>query len=204
MIKTTISIAIFLIGSLAYGQSNSETFSLLAHGGLAGSQVQGDGLAGFDKLNIMFGIGVETSFKTEHAFAFEINYVQKGSKKNANPEKNDLQMYRMSLGYIQVPVYFNYRFTPKISALAGPAIGFLISSNEENLDGDIPVDPEFEPIDLSVIVGVQYWVSERFRAELRYDQSILPIRSKQSGDSPYLIGKQYNLSIGVYACYTIK
>lgn len=189
--------------TICSGQS-SRTFSFQAHAGLSGTQVQGDGLGGFDKIGVMVGLGIESQIKLGHSLGFEINLLQKGSKKNADPENGDYEKYKMTLTYVQVPLYFNYHFTKKISALAGPAIGLLVSVKEEDLNGEIESNPDFNSVELSGILGVQYWISDRFRAEVRFDQSLLPIRTKDTGTSRFLIGKQYNTSLGVYACFTIK
>ena len=96
------------------------------------------------------------------------------------------------------------KFTPKISALTGPGMGFLVSAKEEDLNGEIDVNPGFNTFEFSAILGAQYWFSSKFRAEIRFDQSILPIRTKDTGVNYRLIGRQYNTSLGVYACYTIN
>lgn len=166
--------------------------------------MQGDGLGGFNKLGLMAGLGVEMEVGQKNEMGFEINLVQKGSKKNPDPENGDNVLYKMVLTYIQIPVYYNYNITDKISALAGPAIGFLVASEEENLYGPYTPNPEFNPIDFTAIIGAQYRLTDRLRAEIRFDQSLISIRTKGSSSSEWLTGKQYNTSLGVYACFTIK
>ncbi len=182
---------------------NDGTFSFFGHVGLSGTQVQGDGLGGFDKLGLMAGIGVEMD-AWKHRLGFEMNLVQKGSKRDPNPEAGDREKYKMSLTYIQVPLYFNYRISEKFSALVGPAIGVLVGSKEEDLYGEYDSDPPFDPIEFSGILGAQYHLSKSFSAEVRLDQSLLPIRKKGESDVNWLIGRQYNTSLGVYLIYTIN
>ncbi len=190
------------IRSVAQAQDDG-TFSFFGHLGLSGTQVQGDGLGGFDKLGLMAGIGVEMD-AGKHRLGFEMNFVQKGSKRNPNPEAGDREKYKMSLNYIQIPLYFNYRISDKFSALVGPAIGVLVSSQEEDLYGKYDSDPAFNSLEFSGILGAKYHLSKSFSAEVRLDQSLLPIRTKGDSDVNWLIGKQYNTSLGAYLIYTIK
>lgn len=176
----------------------------MAHTGISGTQVQGDGLGGFDKLGFMFGLGVEMEVGKKSTIGFEINLLQKGSKKAINPETNSDQKYKMVLTYIQVPIYYKYNFTDKISALAGPAIGFLVASKEVDIYGPYTPDPPFNSIDFTGILGAQYQFTDRLSAEVRFDQSLTSIRTKGSSSSRWLIGKQYNTSLGLYICFTIK
>jgi len=191
-------------GNLRAQSDNSSTFKLDLHAGLAGTQVQGDGLGGFDKLGLMGGLGIHTELAEKFDLGFEINFVQKGSVKRANPEAGDYSEYKMSLGYIQVPVYLKYDVTDKIAFTGGPAIGVLIGSKEEDMNGEIPIQTEFNPFEVAVIIGVRYAISEALSAGIRLDQSLLPIRSK--GDFTYnrLIGKQYNTALGIYLYYSIR
>jgi opacity protein-like surface antigen len=171
---------------------------------MSGTQVQGDGLGGFDKLGFMLGLGVEMDVGKKNTIGFEMNLLQKGSKKAINPETNSDQKYKMVLTYIQVPVYFNFGITEKISALAGPAIGFLVASKEVDVTGSYSPNPPFNTLEFSGILGAQYRFTDRWRAEVRFDQSLTSIRTKGSSSSPWLIGKQYNTSLGVYICFTMK
>jgi hypothetical protein len=175
-----------------------------AHAGLNASQVQGDGLAGFNKLNLALGIGVQRNFSDKFGGVLEINLLQKGSRKNADPENNDLEEYKMALLYAQVPLLFNYTHNEKFSFLGGPAMGFLLNAQEEDFFGEIANTPAFNSIELSAILGVRYHLSERFQAELRFDQSILPIRSRESEDFNRLVGRQFNTVLGVWLSYSIR
>lgn len=184
--------------------SNTSTFKLDLHAGLAGTQVQGDGLGGFDKLGFMGGLGIHTELSDKFDLGFEMNFVQKGSIKRPDPEAGDYTEYKMSLGYIQVPVYLKYNATDKIAFTGGPALGVLVSSKEEDMNGEIPTQIEFNQFELALILGVRYAISETLTAGVRLDQSLLPIRSK--GDFSYnrLIGKQYNTALGIYIYYSIR
>lgn len=194
-----------LSGTLS-GQEKKDTtgFGFFIHSGLNASQVAGDGLSGFNKLNFLIGIGTERKLGESFAGRIEINYAQKGSRKPADPENNDLTEYRMSLSYAQLAPLIEYAYDDKWSLLGGTGIGFLLSSKEEDFFGEIQNNPPFEPLDFSAIFGLRYSFLNQVSAEIRYDQSLIPIRRRESGTSRNLEGRQYNTVLGVIVSYSIR
>lgn len=194
------AIWVFITSSGCFAQAD---FKLDIHAGLAGTQVQGDGLGGFDKLGVMGGLGVHTAAFDKFDLGLELNIVEKGSVKRANPEAGDLEKYKMRLFYVQVPIYARYNVNDKIGVLAGPSLAALISSREEDLNGEIQNNPDFEPFELAAIIGVHYRFTEKFKAEIRLDQSLSAIRKKGEGRTSRLVGRQYNTSLGFYLYYSL-
>lgn len=200
----SINLILFLFLSVKVaGQTDSNRFLLNLHAGLAGTQVEGDGLAGFDKLGFQAGLGIHTAINSNFDLGFEINLLQKGSIRRPNPEIGDYDAYKMALLYAQVPVFLRYNATPKLSFLAGPAIGFLLSAKESDFYGPIPTDPEFNRIEFSGILEIQYNLTQKISAGIRTDQSLLPIRSKGPTNSNRLIGRQYNSVLGLYIYFSM-
>lgn len=184
-------------------QSEAQRFFLNVHAGFAGSQVQGDGLGGFDKLGFQAGLGIHTVLNPEFDLGFEIDFLQKGSVRRPNPELGDYEEYKMALLYAEVPVFLRYHATGKLAFLAGPAIGFLLSAKESDFYGRIPTEPDFNRIEFSGILEIQYSPTPKLTTGIRTDQSLLPIRTKGSGNSNRLIGRQYNSVLGLYIYFTI-
>lgn len=168
------------------------------------SQVGGDGLQGFDKLNAAVGLGVERMIHEKFLGRLELNLLQKGSRKVADPENGDRTEYKMALLYAQVPVLLEYQYNEKLSLVGGPGFGFLLASEETDFFGEIQNTPDFNVLDFSLILSAQYSFSDRFGVEIRLDQSFMPIRSRGSVDTPVLIGRQYNTVLGVLLSYSIK
>ena len=169
-----------------------------------GSQVGGDGLSGFDKFNFGAGIGVSTALNESFHIEMELNFVQKGSKKRTDPDNYGEDQYKMDLWYLQIPILLEYRYNDKFGGAIGPAFGALVSSKETDFFGEIQDQPEFNTLDFSLVIGGRYYLSNRFMAELRLDQSLAPIRSKGSGVSTRLKGRQYNTVLGVFLSYYIR
>lgn len=185
------------------GQEN-RSFSLFVQGGLNASQVGGDGLQGFDKLNAAVGIGVSRMISEKFDWQLEINFLQKGSRKVADPDNGDLTEYKMALLYAQVPLLFEYQLNEKLSLLGGPGLGFLLSAEETDFFGEVQNTPDFNALDLSMILSLKYSLSPRLGAEIRYDQSILPIRTRGDLNVPLVLGSQFNTVLGIFLSYSIN
>ena len=196
---------IFMSLSLwAQTENGDKSFSFFMQAGFNASQVGGDGLQGFDKLNLAAGIGVKRLIKDKFDWQLGINLLQKGSRKVADPDNGDLTEYKMSLLYAQVPILFEYKYNEKISAIGGTGFGFLLSTEETDFNGVIDNTPDFKPLDFSLILAVKYNITDKFGAELRFDQSILPIRTRGDIDIPLVLGSQFNTVLGILFSYSMK
>ncbi len=193
-----------MVWTMASAQDDQGRFVAKLQVGGFGSQVGGDGLSGFDKFNFGAGIGVSTALREEFYMEMELNFVQKGSKQRTDPDKFGQDQYKMDLWYLQIPILFEYRYNDKFGGAIGPAFGALVSSKETDFYGEIQNQPEFNSLDFSLVIGGRYYLSKRFMAELRLDQSLAPIRSKGSGISRRLKGRQYNTVLGVFLSYYIR
>jgi hypothetical protein len=202
--RIALVVCLFFLGNILFAQSNKKEFSFFAQAGMNASQVGGDGLQGFDKLNFAVGIGVSRFISEKFDWRMEINLLQKGSRKVADPDAGDLTEYKMSLLYAQVPLLAEYKHNEKISVMAGPSFGFLLSSEEEDFFGEVQNTPDFNTLDLSIILSAKYAISSNFGAEIRYDQSILPIRTRGDLDVPILLGSQFNTVLGIFLSYSIN
>lgn len=78
----------------------------------------------------------------------------------------------LKLNYITVPVMFKYYFLEYLSVEAGPRIGFLISAKEGNSD----VKDSFNAMDFGVDAGVNYDITKRIFAQLRYDYGVIDVQ----------------------------
>ncbi|MGB6037791.1 MAG: porin family protein [Cryomorphaceae bacterium] len=205
-IALSLSTLFLVCANIVLAQPNAENkgFSFFAQAGLNASQVAGDGLQGFDKLNFAAGIGVERVINEKFDWQLEINLLQKGSRKVADPDNGDLTEYKMALLYAQVPILLEYKYNDKISVKGGPGFGFLLSSEETDFLGEVQNTPEFNTLDFSLILAAKYELSEKFGAELRLDQSLLPIRSRGDLNVPIILGSQFNTVLGILLSYSIN
>ena len=151
--------------------------------GLATTQVHGDAISGFNKLGFSGGLLVDISGNGRFSGGFEMIYLQKGSRKPANPDNGDFTTWGYTFHYIDVPVLLTYHFDA-FYVQAGIYGGFLIAG-ESVFDGS-PfeiINPEMRRYDLGVAAGVGIDITEQWAANLRYSNSVVPIRKAPDGAS---------------------
>jgi len=163
--------------------------------GLAASQVTGDQLSGFHKVG-MFG-GVFVSYPTGHLgdIQLELNYIQKGSRKNAHPDEGDYEKYLMRLNYVAMPLFYRFNIKSSLTIELGAEFAYLISSKEFDIYGEITPDPrkaDFRDIDLSAFAGLGVKFHKHFRFILRYSYSVMPIRPQPDEGFFYYDAGQFN------------
>ena len=112
----------------------------------------------------------------------ELDYIQKGSRKNPKPDLNDYDSYLMRLGYVEMPLLVQYHVNNKLVAEVGPAMSFLLHASEKVNQEPISYN-QFKKQNLSVIAGISYLVTERVSAGLRTNNSLISIRKDRvTGD----------------------
>jgi len=78
--------------------------------GFNGSQIDGDGIAGYHKFGIHGGVGASMYIagRTDFEFGFELIYQMTGSK-SSNIEKNQAFFYReIFFNQLSIPLFINY------------------------------------------------------------------------------------------------
>ena len=159
--------------------------------GMTATQVAGDVCSGYDKAGLYAGIYANLKVSKKSVFQLEIDYIQKGSRWVPN-EKNDYQSYKLNLQYIDVPVLYKYIISQRFTVEIGPVYGFFIKDYEEaNFSNELAGKP-FNTHNLSVIVGMYYYITDNFMFNLRSSNSVIPIREHTSGATRFFNRGQYN------------
>lgn len=168
----------------------AQRFSAAAVAGVNASQIDGDLLAGFDKMGLTAGIKTEVNLESAFKINIEFLFTQRGSKPDIfNPEYDpDIEVH---LNYAEIPVYVSLgdwwqekEEYHKVSAHAGISFGRLISArtfdyfhlNEKSLDKLVPY---FNNTDLSWLVGATYHFNSKWAVTGRYTREIVPLLSPE-------------------------
>ena len=168
----------------------SQTFGGGMLAGLSASQLDGDNWGGYHKAGLTFGVYTNTKFNKFIDAQLEIRYVQKGS--NSNSKEQEV-FYLSKLNYVELPVFLKYSFLNKFTANIGLAAGYLQKATEDKDGvGDEPADPAFNQFELSGLVGVEYKIIDKIFFNVRFNYSILPVRSHPGDQTFYLNKGQYN------------
>lgn len=179
--KNFLSILILLLPGFLSGQHFNGG---LVAGGVV-SQLDGDTYEGYHKFGFLGGGYVNYRISKHSQLQLEMQYIQKGSRKNANLEKGDPDSYLLRLHYMEIPVMYQYIFMDKLYAEAGVAPDVLLGSYEEKDGLEVPYNTvPLRKITLGGIIGVSWALTNHLKAGFRMHYSLLSIRESQPEGYP--------------------
>lgn len=188
-----------LASSILAGSAQAQTAERAFHAGLylgaATTQIDGDGYGGFNKAGIMGGLYVNTKLNDKWRAEFQMGFIQKGSINPYRPDKGDFSYYRIALQYIEVPLLFRLK-DKKFTYGFGPSVGVLISSVEEDLNGEVNLPfHNVKPTEVALNADLLYDLTPRLQTNVRYTHSILPISNEAIFTRWGLVGGSYSMSL---------
>jgi opacity protein-like surface antigen len=100
----------------------------------------------------------------------------------------------LNYGYLNVPLLLEFKPAKGLGILIGPQVGFLLSKSTTS-DGvtvsgntldeafkEQGINYPFKKLDLSLAIGVQYWITEKMHVGLRYNLGLTNSFSTTSTD----------------------
>ncbi|HAD96039.1 MAG TPA: hypothetical protein DCG19_01470 [Cryomorphaceae bacterium] len=152
--------------------------------GMAGSQINGDNLAGYNQYGFNGGFLTNITWGKKSTAQLELAFIQKGARE---PNSDTSNFYRARLNYIEIPLLYIYRWG-EFSLEIGPALDILVNSHEETYGVEYESNPPFHRFNLTGIAGVNWHFSERMYINFRTNNSILAIRDGNAPKtaSPYI------------------
>lgn len=191
----------YIIIVLCCTEIEAQNFNAGLSGGFTTSQISGDYLEGFDKLGAKFGAYVSYPLKKNMDLGVEAQFIQKGSKKPYI--ENSPQTYSFSLNYIELPVYLSYDYKENIAFEAGIAPSLLVSFEELENGYDV-LNSQPEDFSLDYLMGLKYHINKFYGLNLRYCNSILPVRSSSLESSDTDNRGQYSSLFSLSFFYQFK
>jgi opacity protein-like surface antigen len=160
-----------------------ESFNAGMLAGINASQVRGDNYSGFDKAGLLVGLFSNIDVSQNINLQFELNYSQKGSRRNPKTDEGDTDFFLMRMHYIEIPVmartdYKRFKFE------AGAYYSQLIDYYLEDENGPFDIDPElnqFNNNDIGLLAGVYFQFTDNLVMNWRYSNSIVDFREFHSG-----------------------
>lgn len=204
--KNNILIILFMIMYAGVGTVLSQSFNGGVRAGVVASQVSGDEQAGFDKAGIYGGGFVNLYFSKKSSVQMELNFIQKGSRKNPKPDKGDYDKYLCRLNYIEMPFLYKIDIGKRLTFEVGAAIAYLVNSKEEDENGEVDPYLQFKKYEVSIIGGGYVNITPHWMVNLRYENTFpfLPVREHASRAQHLLNKGQYNSLIVLSVQYQIK
>jgi len=145
--------------------------------GVAGTQVAGDTYSGFNKAGIFAGGFVNLQISKHSAFQMELEYFQKGSRKNPDAENNDYDQYLFRVNYVELPVLYQYIINQRFRLEAGPSLGFLINYYEKKNEEEIKDGNPAAKVTFQINAGLYINITDHLMFNIRTNNSLLNIRS---------------------------
>ncbi len=161
----------------------SQQFRAGASIGVNASQIGGDGYSGFNKAGLNAGVFSNTKFTEQLDFQFEINFSEKGSRKNPRPDKGDNDFFLLRMPYIEIPIMVQYHKN-KFTYEAGMSYSRLLSSYLEDENGTFEIEPQlnqFKENDFAFLLGINFNFTENIIMNWRFNTSFVPFRNYDSG-----------------------
>lgn len=155
------------------------------YAGMIASQIDGDGLAGFDMAGLNVGGFTYFPVGKHSKIQMEIGLAQRGSRE---PNSDSSNFFRWRLNYIQIPVFFNYRWN-NLSFEAGPGLDIFVQSRQE-VNGRVTDQfGDAKLLNLFFFAGVNYHFTDKFSINFRSGMSSFPISDgiRVPGD-PFILG----------------
>ena len=189
MIKLFFAFLLLGLSQISFAQEESSQKRNFKGGLIAGavtSQISGDGLGGWDKFGLAAGAWVNVPFSDRASATMTMKYINKGSRTKPDTINNTTLGYY--LNYIEVPLWFSYRLSKKSDSRlvlnVGPCIGFLLNQKIKENGVDREIDPSFEKLDVGLELGVSYWLTPSFGAQIIGSTSVLPTRPNPGQTNP--------------------
>ena len=188
--------AIFIISMMTV---SAQKFNGGFLAGVGAAEISGDRLEGPNKAGVYAGAFVHRYLTKRSSAQMELNFVQKGSRKN--PDSLDFSTYLLRLNYVELFLNYKWDFGRIFTLEVGPSLGVLIKGYEE-ADGFILTEPPFNATDLSGNFGLFIWLTEHLQFNVRYSNSILAVRPHYKGQTYRWNRGQYNEVLSFTFHYT--
>ncbi len=190
-----IAINIFLLIGIAFTSiAQDKKFNLVLVAGMNASQVNGDKLAGFDKIGLITGAGINRQVNKKLAWQFEILYAEKGSKDVASASNIQLDTL-FKFNYIEIPLMVNYTIYDKLQLQGGIYTGVRVKAVYDDYVNSFDRTNLIRSLDHGLCIGVNYSITEHWKANIRVSQSVLDINNT--------FERYYNLSTALSIRYQL-
>lgn len=159
-----------------FGMAQTFNGGILA-GGLV-SQIDGDTWVGYHKFGYLAGGFVSLQLSPHSSFQLEMEYIQKGSKQNADSVTNTGTTYLTRLHYLEIPLLYQFTFARRVQAEIGPAADVLLGSYDEVNGQEAPsITVPYRTVTLCGIAGISCFITDHLKAGLRFNYSLISTRT---------------------------
>lgn len=213
MKKLIVCLAIFAVVLSAVAQEKPEVSRFYGgvRVGFTASQISGDDLSGFHQLGASAGLFVNHAIVSSGKLKLqlELDFTMKGSHSYTPPKQQyETEFYSLRLGYVEMPLLLEWavgKWTMwgkpfQFELEVGPAFGVVVLQKEWEGTGLIVGRPPFRRFEFSGMAGLSIKIADHHSVNLRYSNSLLPVRIP-TWVYGRVIKKQFNSLIITSYCY---
>ena len=213
MKKLIVCLAIFAVVLSAVAQEQLEVSRFYGgvRVGFTASQISGDDLSGFHQLGASAGLFVNHAIVSSGKLKLqlELDFTMKGSHSYTPPKQQyETEFYSLRLGYVEMPLLLEWavgKWTMwgkpfQFELEVGPAFGVVVLQKEWEGTGLIVGRPPFRRFEFSGMAGLSIKIADHHSVNLRYSNSLLPVRIP-TWVYGRVVKKQFNSLIITSYCY---
>jgi len=150
--------------------------------GINGSQVEGDGYGGYNKLGFIVGGFTNVNISEHFSTQLEMCFINKGSQKNPNTSQGDVDEFHFNINYIEFPLALRYHHKKFMFEIGLYCSKFLSYSMRDEFGEIIIQSYPLKPYEYGGLYGLNYSLNDHFVFNLRSKNSLLPIRDFENYD----------------------
>ncbi|MBI3511682.1 MAG: PorT family protein [Bacteroidetes bacterium] len=165
-----------------------------------------DGDNDFNKAGFSAGLILNSFIDEQNSFQFELNYITKGTMQKSDSANN--HYFKLALDYVEVPFVYRHRMDFVLNKKErknfeiefGASVGRLVKIRDiyNNYYQTYNTD-QFHYTDVSILLGLNYHISEHFYAGLRYSNSVIPVMDKNKA----LFARRFTINNGNNMVYQL-
>ena len=165
-------VMLIAVGPQAQGQQRFDA-ALIA--GFNASQIDGDNLAGYEKLGVHAGAKAYARFSENFSFGMELLFSQKGSKSGLNPTGTNV--FKLLLNYAEIPLLFHYHDKDRaIFGIGASYAAFVSYKRIEQGVNTTNAEPPVFPRDWNILLDLAVLAfKQHFALNFRFAYSLTPI-----------------------------
>ncbi len=172
---------IFTVAVLNSSPADAQRFKGGVIAGFNLSQIDGDDLAGFNKIGVNSGIYSSMILSDRWQLSLELLFSQLGSNQNTNDGFN-AAFDKINLNVVEVPVLLNF-LEWKFHVQGGISYNRLISKKIIQISGDdVSETTPIEENMFALALGVTYFSSEKIGFNFRWSKSLNNINGIPGGN----------------------
>jgi len=197
-ILTSCCLGVSLFASEVIAQNISRGFIAEIRLGTNFSQLDGDGLSGFNRIGLLAGFDIIYPTSVNNSLSLGMSYDQRGSSTGIFSPNSISQ--RIHLTYVSLPIAYSFhqwwyeeydRYKIRVKGIITPSR--LLSTNSSHAMFDNATD-SFKRWDISLGVAASYAIGPRASIQLSLERSLLKIYRIPSSQEAAL--QSYWISIG--------